>query len=209
MIRIIHVRWTSWRWRNRSYSSRWMPPRRKSDRTRRSSGTAHWLTLLPLLFTCLQIITDLCNMHVKTVRNPWLDSLSNCWPTSWIFFNAMKKIVTPLHFNVNGNHRICYLLANLNKCDRAKLSLGENDTVYCGFTSFFSNRWIPLLCIIFFFSALKKRETNDLKKLEERESELYNIKSELKNTKDNLAEKNKQMTGRCDNDYSTDEQLIK
>lgn len=74
---------------------------------------------------------------------------------------------------------------------------------------FFLTDEIPLLCIIFFFSALKKRETNDLKKLEERESELYNIKSELKNTKDNLAEKNKQMTGRCDNDYSTDEQLIK
>lgn len=53
----------------------------------------------------------------------------------------------------------------------------------------------------FFFSALKKKETNDLKKLEEKESELYNIKSELKNTKDNLAEKNKQMTGRCDNDW--------
>lgn len=61
----------------------------------------------------------------------------------------------------------------------------------------------------FFFSALKKKETNDLKKLEEKESELYNIKSELKNTKDNLAEKNKQMTGMCDNDYSVDEQLIK
>lgn len=62
---------------------------------------------------------------------------------------------------------------------------------------------------LFFFSALKKKETNDLKKLEEKESELYNIKSELKNTKDNLAEKNKQMTGKCDNDYSVDEQLIK
>lgn len=74
---------------------------------------------------------------------------------------------------------------------------------------FFLTDEIPLLFFIFFFSALKKRETNDLKKLEERESELYNIKSELKNTKDNLAEKNKQMTGRCDNDYSTDEQLIK
>ena len=48
-----------------------------------------------------------------------------------------------------------------------------------------------------YFSALKKKETADLKKLEERESELYNIKSELKVTKESLAEKNKQMTGKC------------
>ena len=50
-----------------------------------------------------------------------------------------------------------------------------------------------------YFSALKKKETADLKKLEERESELYNIKSELKVTKESLAEKNKQMAGKCQN----------
>lgn len=43
----------------------------------------------------------------------------------------------------------------------------------------------------FFFSVLKKKEINDLKKLEEKELELYNIKFELKNIKDNLVEKNK------------------
>lgn len=57
----------------------------------------------------------------------------------------------------------------------------------------------------FFFSVLKKKEINDLKKLEEKELELYNIKFELKNIKDNLVEKNKQMIGKCDNDYFVDE----
>lgn len=57
----------------------------------------------------------------------------------------------------------------------------------------------------FFFSVLKKKEINDLKKLEEKELELYNIKCELKNIKDNLVEKNKQMIGKCDNDYFVDE----
>lgn len=58
---------------------------------------------------------------------------------------------------------------------------------------------------LFFFSVLKKKEINDLKKLEEKELELYNIKFELKNIKDNLVEKNKQMIGKCDNDYFVDE----
>lgn len=51
---------------------------------------------------------------------------------------------------------------------------------------------------LFLNSVLKKKEVTVLKKLEEKESELYNIKSELKNIKDSLAEKNKQMSGKGD-----------
>lgn len=57
---------------------------------------------------------------------------------------------------------------------------------------FFFDKWIIfIVSFIFFFSVLKKKEINDLKKLEEKELELYNIKFELKNIKDNLVEKNK------------------
>lgn len=158
MIRIIRVRWTSWQRRNRSYSSRWTQPRRKSDRTRRSSGTDagwHCNNIIYLSANYNRFMHHACQ---NIVRNPWQASLSNCWPTSLIFFNAMKKFVTPSHFNVNGQHRICLIVGKFKQVWWAKSSLSENDTNIVVLPVFFSDKWITSIVSFIFFSVLWRRK---------------------------------------------------
>lgn len=52
-------------------------------------------------------------MHVKLLSET--HGKPRFLPTSLIFFNAMKKFVTPSHFNVNGQHRICLIVGKFKQ----------------------------------------------------------------------------------------------